>query len=331
MAVRPASAALLGALALIAAGCSGGPPTIRAGGVVEMDEIDVAALEGGRIVRILADEGDSVRVGDTLAVLQRGELAAQVEAQIAQAGRAAAQSREVSAGPRAEEIRIAHAEVASAVAQLDLAEKQLARAEELLRGNVIAQAELDRARTERDAAIARRDGLQQRLTMLEAGSRSEEVTAARAASVAARAQLAALRSRLGELVLTAPARGVVLLRNFEAGELALPGQPVVTLGDPDSLWVRAYVAAPAIGRVRLGARAEISTDGFRSHTFPGRVVSVATSAEFTPRAALTEEERANMVFAVRIALDPTGGALKAGLPVDIRIVAAPEAAPRAAR
>jgi HlyD family secretion protein len=317
---------LLCALALLAAGCSGGPPYIRAGGVIEMDEIDVATLEGGRIVRILADEGDSVRVGDTLAVLQRGELAAQVEAQIAQAGRAAAQSLEVSAGPRAEEIRIARAELASATAQLEWAEKHLARSEELLKGNAIAQADLDRARTERDAAIARRDGLQQRLTMLESGSRREEVTAAREASLAARAQLAALRSRLGELVLTAPSRGVVLLRNFEAGELALPGQPVLTLGDPDSLWVRAYVAAPEIGRVRIGARTEVSPDGFRKRLYAGRVVSIATSAEFTPRAALTEEERANLVFAVRIAMDPTGGALKAGLPVDVRILAPPETA-----
>ncbi len=268
------------------------------------------------------DEGDAVRAGDTLAILHRGELAAQVEAQVAQAGRAAAQSSEVRSGPRAEEIRIARAELASANARLDLAEKQLARARELFRGNAIAQAELDRAATERDAALAGRDALQQRLTLLETGSRSEEVTAAREAAAAARAQLAALRSRLGELVLTAPRGGVVLLRNFEAGELAMPGQPVLTLGDPDSLWVRAYIAAPEIGRVRLGARAEVSDDGFRQRTFPGRVVTIATAAEFTPRAALTEEERANLVVAVKLAMDPAGGALKAGLPVDVRIAAA---------
>jgi len=322
----PVTPTALALFLLLAAGCGGRSGHVRAGGVIEMDEIDVATLEGGRIVRVLADEGDSVRVGDTLAVLQRGELAAQVQAQVAQAGRAAAQSLEVKAGPRAEEIRIARAELASANAQLDLAEKQLARAEELLKGNVIAQAELDRARSERDGAIARRDALHQRLTMLEAGSRREEVTAAREAAISARAQLAALRSRLGELVLTAPTRGVVLLRNFEPGELALPGQPVVTLGDPDSLWVRAYVAAPEIGRVRIGARTEVSIDGFRKRTFGGRVVSIATSAEFTPRAALTEEERANLVFAVKIAMDPSGGTLKAGLPVDVRIATPAEAA-----
>ncbi len=287
--------------------------------MVEMDEIDVASLEGGRIVRLMADEGDSVSVGDTLAVLQRGELAAQVQAQIAQTGRAVAQSLEVTTGPRAEDIHIADADLASAIAQLDWAEKQLARAKELQQGHVIAQADVDKAQNDRDTALARRDAARQRVTLLEAGSRHEEVTAAREATAAARAQLAAARSRLGELVLTSPTRGVVLLKNFEAGELALPGQPVLTLGNPDSLWVRVYVAAPEIGRVRLGARAEVLADGFHNHTFPGRVSFIATSAEFTPRAALTEEERANIVFAVKIAMDPTGGALKPGLPVEVRI------------
>lgn len=308
-------------LTVALAGCGGRGPYVRASGMVEMDEIDVASLEGGRIVRLSADEGDSVRAGDTLAVLQRGELAAQLQTQLAEAGRTAAQSLEVTRGPRAEEIRIAHADLVSANAQLALAEKELARAQALLEDHVIAQAEFDRAHSERDAARAKRDATQQRVTMLETGSRREEVTAAREAASAARGQLAAARSRLGELLLTAPSHGVVLLRNFEAGELVMPGQPVVTLGDPDSLWVRVYVGAPEIGRVRLGARAEVIATGFGSRTFPGRVVFIATQAEFTPRAALTEEERANLVFAVRIAVEPTGGALKPGLPVEVRIAA----------
>lgn len=321
--MRPAAGVLITCVLLsCSAGCGGRPSYVRASGVVEMDEIDVASLEGGRIVRLHANEGDSVRAGDTLAVLQRGELAAQVQAQAAQAGRAAAQSLEVKAGPRAEEVRMARAELVSAEASLALAEKQLTRARDLLRGNVIAQAELDKAQTDRDASQARRDALQQRLSLLETGSRREEVRAAREGASAARAQLEAVRSRLGELVLTAPSSGVVLLDNFEPGELALPGQPVLTLGNPESLWVRVYVAAPEIGRVRLGARAEVLADGFGKRTFPGRVVSIATQAEFTPRAALTEEERANIVFAVKVAVDPTQGALKAGLPVEVHIVAA---------
>jgi HlyD family secretion protein len=310
---------LLAALWLSLAGCGDRSGSVRASGVVEMDEVDVASLEGGRVVQLLADEGDSVRFGDTLAVLGRGELVAQVEAQVAQAGRAAAQSQEVATGPRAEEVRRARAALASAKAQVDWAEKNLARLEELLRNGVIAAADVDRARTDRDDAVARRDAAEQALTLLEKGNRHEEVTAAREAATAARAQLAALRSRQGELVLVAPARGVVLLRNFEAGELVQPGQPVMTLGDPEKLWVRVYVAAPEIGKVRIGARAEVFATGFGKRTFPGRVATIATSAEFTPRAALTEEERANLVFAVKIVMEPTDGALKAGLPVEVKI------------
>ncbi len=120
-------------------------------------------------------------------------------------------------------------------------------------------------------------------------------------------------------MLTAPRSGVVLLVNYRAGELVPPSMPVVTLGDPDSLWMRVYVAAPKLTRVHLGAPVEVRPIGIH-RPYRGRVVSIATEAEFTPRAALTEEEQANLVFGVKLVLDRTGGALKAGLPADARIL-----------
>ena len=313
-------------LALGACGRRG--PFVRASGVVEMDEIDVASFEGGRVARLTVDEGDTVRAGETLAVLRRGELAAQVQAQLAQAERAVAEARVVAIGPRAEEIRAARADLASAEAQLDLAEKQLARMQALAQSQSVAQADVDRARADRDAALAKRDGARERLHLLESGSRPEDIIASRRAADAARAQLAALESRLGEMFLIAPSKGVVMLRNFDPGELVQPGQPVVTLGNPERLWVRVYVAAPEIGRVRIGAHADVFAEGFARHTFPGRIVMVATKAEFTPRAALTEEERANLVFAVKVEMDPAGGALKPGLPVEVQIAAPPDSTAR---
>jgi HlyD family secretion protein len=98
-----------------------------------------------------------------------------------------------------------------------------------------------------------------------------------------------------------------------------PSMPVVTLGDPDSLWMRVYVAAQLLTKVRLGAPVEVRPIGV-SKPFHGRVVNIATEAEFTPRAALTEEEQANLVFGVKLALDRTNGRLKAGLPADARIL-----------
>ncbi|HYM81582.1 MAG TPA: HlyD family efflux transporter periplasmic adaptor subunit [Candidatus Limnocylindria bacterium] len=292
---------------------------IRASGMIEMDEIDVASLVGGRVVRLLVDEGDSVHAGDTLAVLDRGEVSEAFRAQAAQAERATAQALEVRRGPRDEQVRMARADLAEANAELQLAEKDLARAETLARNQVIAQAELDRARSTRDRTAARWAAAAEALRIQEEGNRREQVTASREAAEAAQAELRGAMSRLRELVLIAPISGVVLLRNFESGELAQPGQPVVTLGNPDSLWMRVFVAAPEIERVKLGARADVRLGGISKQVYSGRVVEIETRSEFTPRAALTEEERANIVFGVKVVLDPSNRALKAGLPADVRI------------
>ena len=205
-----------------------------------------------------------------------------------------------------------------ASADSEAAETEYRRTAELFARDVVSAADRDRARTARDAAVAKRDQAREQLRLLEAGARRSQIAAAARGADAARAQLAASRSRGRELVLTAPSAGVVLLRNFRAGEIANAGQPVVTLGDPDRLWMRVYVSAPQLARLKLGQSVEVTVRGL-PQKFRGRIVEIATEAEFTPRAALTEEERANLVFGVKVRLDPSGGTLKAGLPADVHI------------
>ena len=317
---RRSALAALALLALAAAaGCGSRGDGVTGSGTIEMDEVDVASQVGGRIVRLTVEEGDTVRVGDTLAVLDQGEVLASLEARGADAARAVAQLRDLQAGARSQELKGAQADVEAAVAQAQLAAADAARAETLYQRHVISQADLDRARTTRDAAVASRASAKERYDLLKAGSRGEQVRAAREAESSARAQLEAARSRAEELVLVAPIRGVVLLRNLNLGELAPANVPVVTLGDPQRLWLRVYVGAPLIGRVRRGDPATIRVTG-DPRTFHGRVIEIASKAEFTPRAALTEEERANLVFAVKIEVDSEEGALKPGLPADARIM-----------
>ncbi|NOT34634.1 MAG: HlyD family efflux transporter periplasmic adaptor subunit [Candidatus Eisenbacteria bacterium] len=333
MVARRIAVALLFALGVVAAGCENRGAAVHASGTIEMDETDVASLVGGRLKRLTVNEGDSVTVGDTLAVLDRGEITADFRAQLANADRAAAQSRDVSVGPRAEEIRIARAQSAAATARRDLAQREFERGKTLFADRVIPAAEFERLSSNYEAALATEGSTQHALTLLEEGSRRNAIAAAASSMQAARETAAAARSRVDELVLTAPISGVVLLKNFERGELVQAGQPVVTLGNPDSLWIRVYVAAPNITRVRRGAAAEIQLGRTNPRRYAGRVVEIGSRAEFTPRAALTEEERANIVFAVKIALDPSGGELKAGLPADaiIQSLMPPGAADRATR
>jgi len=314
-AARAGGVGLLIALAL--ASCAA-PHDVRGHGTLEIDEIDVSSLVGGRVARLYADEGDTVRAGDTLAVLDRGEVTAALEAQSAQAQRAAAQYRDLRSGPRTPEIVAARAELEATTSQADVADSDYARAQELARGHVISAAELDRSKAARAAAVARRDGAREQLRLVETGFRGGQVEAAARAAEAARAELVASASRASELVLTAPSSGVVLLRNFHVGEVVAPGQPVFTLGDPERIWMRVYVAAPDLPRVRRDAAVEVRVQGMRQPV-PGRITEIATQAEFTPRSALTEEERANLVFGVKVRIDRNQGALKPGLPAEARI------------
>jgi HlyD family secretion protein len=307
---------LISLLLLAAAlGACGGDKSVRGSGTIEMDETDLASQVGGRVVRMNVEEGDHVNAGDTVAVLDRGEIAAELAAQMAQAQRAQSQAKDQAQGARPAEVLVARAQLAAAAADRQLADAQYARIAKLAATQAVSQSDLDRARATRDAAAAHEKAASEQARLLEDGYRHLQVDAARQGATAAMAQLAGARSRASELVMIAPREGVVLLKNFERGELVNPGLPVITIGSPDSLWMRVYVAAPLLSQLHLGEPVAVRPIGAKQE-YAGRVIQIATQAEFTPRAALTEEEQANLVFAVKIKLAPTNGQLKAGLPAD---------------
>jgi HlyD family secretion protein len=135
---------------------------------------------------------------------------------------------------------------------------------------------------------------------------------------------------LGELAVLAAVTGVVLARHADPGEVVGAGTPLVTLGEVGRRWVRVYLPARLLAALPAGAPAEVtvaSGERGRSDTalppVPGRLGAVSSKAEFTPRAALTEEERADLLFASRVELMNPPPTFRPGLPVTVRF---PEAA-----
>jgi HlyD family secretion protein len=120
-------------------------------------------------------------------------------------------------------------------------------------------------------------------------------------------------------VLRAPVSGVVLSRNAEPGEMLAVGQSAVTLGESAEPYVRVYVPTRQLPRVRQGQTATAVLDGFPDRPISGRVVAIRPKAEFTPRVAFTERERADLVFGVKVALQDSTGLLKPGLPATVEI------------
>ena len=306
---------MLGALA-----CSrSDPEVIEAVGTVEIREHDVAPMTAARVVRLLVDEGTAVQAGDTVAVLSVSTLAADIEQARARLATTQAALREAEAGPRTAEIERAEAELRGAEAEADRAAKDLVRIQALTENGALAEQQLDAARTLATTTANRRDALRETLRLLRQGTRPERIAAARAEVANAQAALAAAQATRSDLVLQAPVNGIVLGRHAEAGEVVPPGTPVLTVGESSKPWVRVYVSPTDAARLTVGGRAVATLDDLPDREFPGRIVSLATKAEFTPRVALTEDERADLLFAVRVELEDSTGTLKPGLPVTVRM------------
>ncbi len=122
-----------------------------------------------------------------------------------------------------------------------------------------------------------------------------------------------------ETEITAPISGVVLRKNLEVGETANPAVSILTLVNPNDLWLRAYVPETDIGRIKVGQPARLKIDAFKDRAFVGRIVEIASEAEFTPKNVQTQKERVNLVFRIKIGVDNPEGLLKPGLPADAEI------------
>jgi HlyD family secretion protein len=292
---------------------------VVATGTLEVVEVEVAPIATARVVRMLVDDGDSVQAGDTVAILTQPTAQAVIEQGKAQVEVSRAGLSEAENGARTAEIRRAEAELRATEAEATRTARDVERARTLARTGTIPLQQRDAAEAAARQATARRDAARQSLLLLQQGNRPERIAAAKAQVQGAQAGLSAVKAAVGDLILLAPISGVVLSRNTQPGEVVNPGQSTVTLGDVRHPWVRVYVNERDIPSIVVGAPVQASLDGLPGRTFTGRVVAISPKAEFTPRVALTEDERADMTFGVKVEFADTTGALRPGLPVTVSI------------
>jgi len=318
----PLRFAVVVAVALTTA-CSPSGDTIKIAGTIEIREVSIAPLAAGRLHRLVRDEGDTVRAGDTLAIVTQPGLIERITEARARHAAALARVRDLEAGARPQELETARAALTAALADSVRAQNEFARVETLHADNSASASQLDQARNAAAGASARVRQARESLDLVAAGPRANQLAAARRDAEAVDALVGQLIAQQDELVLRSPADGVVLLRFAEAGEVLAAGMPVLTIGLTTQPWVRAYVGQEHIARVRLGATVALTVDGYPGVTFPGAVSEINPAAEFIPRAALTERERADLVYGIKVRIDETGGRLKAGMPVDLILTLAP--------
>lgn len=272
-------------------------------GTFETTEVVVSAEASGRLLQLTAGEGDKLAAGVPVGLVDTTMLVLEREQVEAQRG---------GAGSRVTE---AARHITVLETEYTIAQRTYERLQRLHTQQAATTQQLDQA--ERDYR-----GLGERI----AAARAQQKTASQdVASSAARVALVADRLRRSQVI--NPVAGTVLTTYAEAGEFVQPGQPLYKIANLDSMVLRAYVTEPQLAQIGLGRQVQVTFDaGTERRAVPGTVTWIAAEAEFTPTPIQTRDERADLVYAVKIRVANPGGAVKIGLPADVRFAA--DSAPR---
>jgi HlyD family secretion protein len=302
---------------------------VRVSGQVEATEVQVSAEVGGRVLEVRVAEGDRVEAGTVLVVLDTADTKLTIARARAERDLAAAELRLLRAGARVEDLRQADAQLATAQADARAAAAELAAAQADAERFEALLASSSGSRKQRDDAVARRNVARERaqsaedrvaaaresLARLRAGARPEEIEAARARVAAAEAQIAAFEKAIADATVAAPLGGIVTERVADVGEIVAPRAPLLVVADLDHAWANVYVDEPVVPRLRIGQMATLFTDA-GGPGIPGTVSAIASKAEFTPRTVQTAEDRAKLVYRIKVSVDNRDGVLKVGMPVE---------------
>ena len=277
----------------------------------------------------------------------------QADMQLRNADLSAAESQllQLKNGARPQEIQESKAAVAAAQSQYDQAKKDWDRAQTLYKNDDISTSQHDQFRTRFESADANLKQAKERAALVQEGPRSETIEGA-AAQVAraraslrigeangietkrreqdivarlgdierAKAQIALIDTQLADTIAVSPINGVVLVKAADVGEVLAPGTSVVTVGDIDHPWLRAYIREQDLGRIKLGDKVRVTTDSFPGRAYDGHISFISSDAEFTPKQIQTAEERVKLVYRIKIDVDNPRHELKSNMPADAEIL-----------
>ena len=287
---------LLGLCSLLAlfSACGNGAPKYDATGTFETTEVLVSAETSGRLLYFDIEEGMLLKAGEEVGVVDTVQLylkKLQLEASI--------KSVEEQ---RPDILK----QVAATKEQISATGRERNRVANLLKVGAANQKQLDDA--EDQLEVLRKQLVAQNSTL----SNSHQSLTWQSSSVGI--QVAQVEDQLKKCHITSPITGTVLAKYAEAGELTAMGTPLFKVADTEQMYLRAYITSEQLSQVKLGQKVTVFSDyGTDEHKqYPGVVTWISDTSEFTPKTILTKNERANLVYAVKIAVH-NDGLLKIGM------------------
>lgn len=281
-------------LTIGAFGCTHNAPAPFAAGVFEATEVIVSAESMGRLLELNVEEGQELSQGTVIGKVDCRQLELQRQQLVTRMGGLKTRVNDVGT------------QTAALRQQIAEAERNRKRIEALVKGAALPRVQLDDI--DDKIAVLRH---QKAATVQKLQTGNRVLLDERAALEVQRSQL---DDQIGRCTLSAPASGTVLVKYAEQGEFAMPGKALFKIAQTQKMFLRAYITADQLSRIKLGQKLPVSADfgkeGSRAYT--GRLTWIASKSEFTPKTIKTRDERANQVYAIKVAVD-NDGYLKLGM------------------
>ncbi len=274
--------------------CGSGEKVFDATGSFEATEIIVSSQANGLILELNADEGRQLQEGELVGLIDSTQLHLQKLSLLSSMRGVWAQHPDI------------HKQTAAIKDQINTMERERSRVERLIESNAANQKQLDDIVSQLEVLQSELDAHQ---TMLRQSSAQVS-----AQSSTLEIQIAQLEDQLDKTKVRAPINGTVLNKYAEAGELAGMGTPLFKIADTERMYLRAYVTNDQLAKVKLNDEVTVRVDDGEggSRTYTGQISWISDKSEFTPKTIQTKNERANLVYAMKVSV-PNDGYLKIGM------------------
>ena len=279
---------ILASVALMMAACGGNEKEYDATGTFEATETTVFAEQSGALLTFSVNEGDSIEANKEVGLIDT----TQVWLKIQQLGA----TKEVYQSQKPDMEK----QIAATRQQLDKARQEQQRYRELVSDGAAPRKMLDDATSQvqvlEKQLEAQTSALRTQLSTLDSQQAAADV------------QVDQLRDQLRKCHITTPIQGTVLEKYVEQGEFVAIGKPLFKMADTEQMFIRAYITSAQLQQVRVGQAAKVFAnygDGQRT-TYDGTVTWISSHSEFTPKTILTDDERADLVYAVKVAVQNDG-------------------------
>ena len=300
--------------AIVLAACNGQESQTDAYGNFEADELIVGAEATGKIIRLDVEEGQQLQAGTLVGLIDSVQLMLKKEQLQATIRAVAAKSPAIGA-----QLAVFEKQMNASRQQLATLQREKQRVENLLKNDAATPKQLDdlnaqieQVQRQMDVILEQRSATDAALNTQKGGLMSEIMPLQK--------QIAQLDDQIARCRVRNPAAGTVLSIYAETGEMTAFGKPLYKIADLSRMVLRAYVSGDQLGSIQLGQQVKVLIDApdGGSRSFDGKITWISSKAEFTPKIIQTKDERVNLVYAVKIAVQ-NDGALKIGMPAEVEL------------